>query len=600
MTKVAIYARVSTVDKQDVTRQIEELEQIIVSKGIDKCDIEYYKEKKSGYKDDREELAKLLAKIQEDNNYYDCIFVHEISRLGRRTKKVRMVLDILEDSKVNLFIKNHNLYFLNDDGSKNQMGSLILSIIIELADAEAETFKQRSISGLLSSAKAGKAGGGKWLPYGFSKDENKLLIENKEEAEVIKTIFNLYKDGCGIKVISGTLNERNIKTRAHKSFGNDYVNKRTEKKGKDVKWSDKQIHDILKNPIYKGLKRYWGADRKDKETNKPNQEPLLIPLKSANPIISEELFDECTRIRTSKTHKNNTTKYVYLLKDLIKCGVCGRNYFAKFKPVKGGDKVYICSSRLIKGGNCGNTGINISLIESAIFNEIVDSDAILKHINSKDEIKGRLENIVEKTNLSIKQDKSLLAEKDKEIESLITMKEKGQITDERYSPRYEAHLNDFDNIQTRIQKNEVVLRQTKNALNQQTNLETTTKQLNQFKNNRMKLRIVFQQIVEKVVVNAINKDTVMANVYIQLDEVRLPTTLVLYLDIQGIRKPSKSFGYIPKISMPNQLVYNSNILETSKEEIQKELISIEENAGMIDVEYTPILQQNVLSIPITK
>ena len=120
----------------------------------------------------------------------------------------------------------------------------------------------------------------------------------------------------------------------------------------DIRWSDKQIHDIIRNPIYKGQRRFKG-------------EFLTIP-----PIISEELFDECTQIRENKRTRNMTTTYTYLLKDLLICGRCGRNYYARYKPIKGGDKVYKCSSTLTIKKSCGNCGININLIESVFFGEI--------------------------------------------------------------------------------------------------------------------------------------------------------------------------------------------------------------------------------------
>ena len=110
---------------------------------------------------------------------------------------------------------------------------------------------------------------------------------------------------------------------------------------------------MLRNTIYKGERKYKG-------------EIIVAPA-----IISVELFDECQSIMSGKTHRNYMTSYIYLLKDLLICGCCGRNYFARYKPAKGGDKVYICSSRLKKGAGCKNIGVNISLIESAIYNEIV-------------------------------------------------------------------------------------------------------------------------------------------------------------------------------------------------------------------------------------
>ena len=104
MTKVAFYVRVSTKKKQDYKRQIEELQDVLEQKK-DQFKIDVFQEKESGYKDDRVELTRLIKKIKENNKYYKCIYITEISRLGRSPRKIREILWELEDAKVNLFIK---------------------------------------------------------------------------------------------------------------------------------------------------------------------------------------------------------------------------------------------------------------------------------------------------------------------------------------------------------------------------------------------------------------------------------------------------------------------------------------------------------------
>ena len=108
----------------------------------------------------------------------------------------------------------------------NTLGKIVVDIMINLADEEVRTLKQRSKSGILSGIKAGKVGGGKFKPYGFKVGDNKMIEIDYEEAQYVELIFNLYKSGKGTKVIANTLNnhEDDIKTRAHKSFGNDLLN----------------------------------------------------------------------------------------------------------------------------------------------------------------------------------------------------------------------------------------------------------------------------------------------------------------------------------------------------------------------------------------
>ena len=110
---------------------------------------------------------------------------------------------------------------------------------------------------------------------------------------------------------------------------------------------------------------------------------------------------------------------------------------AKFKPVKGGDKVYICTSRLIKGGNCGNIGVNISLVESAIFNEIITNDSVLKHINDRDKIKKQLYEASLQLNNQLKTNKNLLKDCENNIQHLIQLSTQTKVKPSVFENQYE-------------------------------------------------------------------------------------------------------------------------------------------------------------------
>jgi site-specific DNA recombinase len=600
MAKYAFYARVSTADKQDYQRQIEDLYTVSSSHGVNKNDVKEYKEKLSGYKDDKPELNKLLDKIKSDNQCYKCIYITEISRLGRSPRKIREVLWELEDSKVNLFIQKGSIWLLEKDGSLNSMGRLVVDIMINLADEEARTLKERSKSGILSSIKAGRAGGGKFKPYGFM-SEKKMLVINEEEAEHVRLVFDLYKTGKGTKAIANTLNnDDDIKTRSHKSFGEEVVNKHSEKLGNEVQWSDKTVDDILKNPIYKGKRRYYGG----KENRKNKIQPLLIDFNLHNTIIDPQLWDECMEIRNTKSHRNYLTEYTYLLKDKLFCGICGRKYFAKYKPTPNGDKVYICSSRLKKEGNCGNVGVNISLLESAIFNEIVGSDSILKHLNSKDEIKQRLEDELNTLQEVIKAAEREVVNLNSNIDGTLVNQAEAQgkgLPDrvrrlDKIIVEFEKKLNNASIKLSKAKRNLIV---TNEALITQSDLETTTEALNTYKNDRLKLRAIYLQVINKIIINVIDSKIVLANAFVSIDGVLLPSSLKLHLDISGIRKKPKIYSYLPLVDWSLKLNYNdNNILETSIEDIKENLAIIHDNSGMIEAEFITIYNDNILKIPI--
>jgi site-specific DNA recombinase len=390
MSKAAIYVRVSTTDKQDTDRQIKDLIPCAIKDGF--VEYEIFSEKISGYKsrEERYELERLIAQADK----YSCIYVTEISRLGRNPKHTREIIEHLIDIKVPIYIQNIGHKTILNDGSRNSVLNIVLQVLMEFADQESKLMKQRSKSGLRTSAEMGKAGGSINFPYGYKKDDKKMLVIDEYEADVVKKIFDLYLKGLGTKKIANTLNDENIPTKFNKSYLKPFKIKNTpvQKDPKLVKWNDAVIYGILTNPIYKGDRRF-------------KDEIFKAPV-----IIESSIWDKAESIRISRGNsKEKESKYLYILKDLIKCGRCGRNYFAKYRKSEK-DKFYICSSSLIKGGNCGNKGIGIEILDGLVWHFVVqnyfffiqDDYSNISNLNqrielAKREIKSVKKNILQKS-----------------------------------------------------------------------------------------------------------------------------------------------------------------------------------------------------------
>lgn len=144
MDKVVILARVST-NRQDYDRQINEL--------TDYCDrmqwevAKVFANKVSGAKsvEERKEIQEMIAYIKA--NDVRRVVVLEISRLGRNTLEALKVIQVLNENGVSLHIKNYNLNTLNPDGKPNPVASLITTILLEIAQMERLTIKERMASG---------------------------------------------------------------------------------------------------------------------------------------------------------------------------------------------------------------------------------------------------------------------------------------------------------------------------------------------------------------------------------------------------------------------------------------------------------------------
>ena len=544
MSKVAIYVRVSTKNTQDYNYQINYLKQLILPKGYSEDDIDVYGESISGYKklDERPELERLILKTEENNKYYDCIYTTEISRVGRKPSETRKIIDRWAEIKQQVFIpKIGNI--LDDEGKQSMLTSIILQILIEYSNLEAETFKTRSKMGLHESAIKGGAGGGVYQPYGFKNENKKLVVETKE-IEIIKEIFKLYSEGLGSKVISNLLNERNIPTRTQIAFNDcdKEINFKNRKNINLIKWSDKQILDILANTIYKGDRRFKGE---------------IIKLDES--IISDELFDKCTEIRMGKSHRNYLTTYQYLLKDIIVCSICGRNYFAKYKPVKGGDKVYICSSRLVKNGNCGNLGINISLVESILFYEILDTPSLLPYINNVEEITDEL--ITQQKNLEfqINNENKCINDLNQQKNRILTALLNGHLDSEIYYLTCNNLDKQIYNSNVKIRSHNKGLNSIKSALKKIKNDNTSFDKLYDSKNNRHELRILFKQFINKVYVNKLDERLILLTVEVCINGVKLKNTMKFIIDIMGLRKKVPEYKFISFYKMCNDPCFKKNI-----------------------------------------
>ena len=144
MEKVVILARVST-DKQDYERQVNELTDY-----CRKMDWEVEKvftNKVSGAKknEEREEIRELISYV--NSNQIRRVVCLEISRMGRNTLEALKVIQILNEHKVSLYVKNYNLETLDSEGRVSPVASLICTILLEVAAMERLTIKERMESG---------------------------------------------------------------------------------------------------------------------------------------------------------------------------------------------------------------------------------------------------------------------------------------------------------------------------------------------------------------------------------------------------------------------------------------------------------------------
>lgn len=130
------YARVST-EGQELTAQLEQLQ----SAGVDKV----YKEKASGVKQDRPQLAAMLDHLREG----DTVVVCKLDRIARSTKHLLEIVEGLEDKKVSFLVLNINL------DTSTPTGKLMLSMLAAVGQFEREMMLERQREGIRLAKDAG-------------------------------------------------------------------------------------------------------------------------------------------------------------------------------------------------------------------------------------------------------------------------------------------------------------------------------------------------------------------------------------------------------------------------------------------------------------
>ena len=189
MEKVVILARVST-DKQDYQRQIIELTDYCSKVGWEI--VKVFANKVSGAKktEERPEVLEMLSYVKEHAIKRVCCL--EVSRLGRNTLEALKVIQMLNDNKVSLFIKNYNLETLNPDGTPNPVASLITTILLEVASMERRTILERVNSGRNQYiAKCRKEGIKMGRPSDYKKSEDAYKEQYQKELTLLRKGISL-------------------------------------------------------------------------------------------------------------------------------------------------------------------------------------------------------------------------------------------------------------------------------------------------------------------------------------------------------------------------------------------------------------------------
>lgn len=166
-------------------------------------------------------------------------------------------------------------------------------------------------------------------PYGYAKDPKvkRKMILNPDTAPVVRSIFDMALAGYKLSQIAASLNDSQIETPSAYFMRLNPGSKKFRQTSKEACWTVSNVRDIIKRREYTGVlianQRVWKGLENPRTHWNDESEWIIIP-DCHEAIVSEDEFLEAQKI-IRKTRKYDRDKNDYLLRSLIRCGVCGRS-----------------------------------------------------------------------------------------------------------------------------------------------------------------------------------------------------------------------------------------------------------------------------------
>ncbi|MED3888261.1 recombinase family protein [Priestia aryabhattai] len=339
--KCIVYVRVST-DEQakhgySIAAQLEKLEAYCISQGWELTE-KYVDEGYSAKDLHRPYFEKMMNKVKEGD--VDVLLVYRLDRLTRSVMDLYKILKVLDTNNC-MFKSATEVY-----DTTSAMGRLFITLVAAIAQWERENLGERVRLGMEKKTKLGKWKGGT-PPYGY-KIENKQLVINEDEQDVVKTVFELSKT-LGFYTIAKQLSLKGFSTR------------------KGGEWHVDSVRDIANNPVYAG---YLTFNQNLKEYKRPPREQTLYD-GNHEPLIPKEEFWQLQDIldkRRTLGGKRETSNYYF--SSVLKCARCGHSLSGH---KSGGKKTYRCSGKKA-GKNCSSHIIledNLVIKVFSVFDQLV-------------------------------------------------------------------------------------------------------------------------------------------------------------------------------------------------------------------------------------
>ena len=240
---------------------------------------------------------------------FKVLYVHKVDRLARRLEWSLEIVNELQALDINFKAVQQPFDLRTPEGK------LLFHLISSLGEFYCDNLSKETNKGKYESSLQGYHNG--HVPWGYKsvlKDKRKVGVPEADKKPVVLKMFEMFSTGLySDDQMAEWLNQQGFKTIRGRSFSKD------------------TIRDLLQCPYYMGKVRYKGMSARNKGVSYRSTEGILSPGQH-EPIISEELWEQCQKVRESRYHNSKfrqITRRVYLLNGIIVCSQCGRRLRAQ-------------------------------------------------------------------------------------------------------------------------------------------------------------------------------------------------------------------------------------------------------------------------------
>lgn len=349
----ALYARLSKDDELDgVSNSIVNQEKILRKYAEDhgyKNTRFYFDDGVTGTTFDRPAWNKLIADVE--SGEVTTIIVKDLSRLGRDYIMTGYFTEMLFPSLDVHFIAA-NGEFDSDKGEENDFAPFK-----NLFNEWFARDTHRKVCAIFRNK--GESGGILCTipPYGYikDKDNDRHWLVDKNAAEVVRMIFDMYLQGNGCHKIALSLEKKKILNPTAHAYANDYSVRHGEPDDPYL-WNIQTICNILTRQEYCGdivnFKTYKKSHKNHKMYfNPPENRRIFYDVNE--PIIDRDTFDEVQKLMESRK-RTSPVRQFDIMNGYLFCSDCGKRLYIRRNNNSSRRTMYFCSGYLRHGSECTN------------------------------------------------------------------------------------------------------------------------------------------------------------------------------------------------------------------------------------------------------